>query len=114
MPGYGTIIGMPISSDTPPWLQTPRLKLSLTDAQTTLKRFIAAGHSLWAEVPQAADAEAFTRRVNEWRRHASQWLEKKIGGEVADEYQGRCLIRDESRLEQVLLGSLLRRTKKGP
>lgn len=87
MPDCGTIIGMPASSDTPPWLRTPRLKLSLTDAQATLGVFIDTGHRLWAEVPRAADAEVFTRRVNEWQRQVIQWLDNKIGGQVAEEYK---------------------------
>lgn len=77
----------PPSAATPQWLQVPRLKLPLGDAQAALASLITTGRRLGTEAPEATDAEVFTRRVHEWRRNTSQWLDENIGGQVADEYR---------------------------
>lgn len=75
------------ASNPPEWLQPSVLKVPLTEAQDQLSHLIAAGKRLQDEAIRADDPTLFIGRVDEWRRHGRQWLDAKIGGQVAEEYK---------------------------
>jgi predicted nucleotide-binding protein len=59
----------------------------LPDAESKLVELIEVGRRLEAEVSKATNAEEFTRRVDEWRRYSSEWLDQNLGGQAAGEYK---------------------------
>jgi predicted nucleotide-binding protein len=77
----------PTGSEPPPWTKTARLRLPLREAQGKMASLILDGRDLSAEAITATDAEAFARRVDEWRRSAGQWIDKNIGGQASYEYR---------------------------
>lgn len=83
----GMTARQPASPDPSQWLQASVLRAPLSDAEAKLSELIRIGRRLWTEIPKAKNAEAFTRRVYEWRRHVSEWLDENLGGEAADEYK---------------------------
>ncbi len=83
----GMSVSQPALPDPPQWLQAPVLRVPLHDAEAKLAELITLGRRLEAEVPKATNAEVFTRRVHEWRRYSSEWLDENLGGQAADEYK---------------------------
>jgi hypothetical protein len=95
-------------------MEPSTLKIPLTDARGALAERIAKGDSF--RVPQELDPDAFAfvkQEVEAWRDYNRTWLNKFVGGELAEEYWSTSTVfimpgRMSARQEQAFLQEQVR------
>src|SRR5947207_2651083 len=79
-PSDGTPSGLPA------WLRPPVLKISMSEAEQTLRIMIGGGRTLKERADRRDRFAEVKQRAEEWREACREWLQDHLGGQAVDEF----------------------------